>query len=80
MSVEMAFNLLWGVACALLGLLYKSTLSRLDRLDESIEKLADQMNHVVSDHPARSEIQADINRIERQIERILDKLDGKVDK
>lgn len=80
MSLEMAFNLLWGVACGVLGLLYRQTLSQIDELHKMIEKMNDRLLVISTNYPTRTELQSEIDRIERLIERILDKLDQKADK
>lgn len=80
MSLEIAFNLLWGVACGVLGLLYRQTLSQIDELHKMIEKMNDRLLVISTNYPTRTELQSEIDRIERLIERILDKLDQKADK
>lgn len=80
MTWELAFNLVWGVACGALGLLYRQTLSRMDELSKTIEKMNDRLLDFSTNYPTRKEIQTEINRIERQAERILDKLEQKADK
>ena len=80
MTLELAFDLVLGVAWGLLGMLYKSILSRLERIEEQNEKLAEQISFILRDYPTRRELQTDINHIEKQVERILDKLDRKADK
>ena len=80
MSLEIAYNLLWGVACGVLGLLYRQTLSQIDELHKMIEKMNDRLLVISTNYPTRTELQSEIDRIERLIERILDKLDQKADK
>lgn len=91
MTIELAFNLLWGVVCGALGLLYKSTQSRLDRIeksidnfahraDEHIDKLTVHVGKIMTDYSSRSELTTSLGKIERQLERIEDKLERKADK
>ncbi|MBQ9183618.1 MAG: hypothetical protein IJV35_11155 [Neisseriaceae bacterium] len=80
MSLEMAFNLLWGVFVGVAGLLYKNLLARLDRKDTADNRRDEQINHVLVNYMPRNEVQAALQRIESQLNRIYDKLDQKADK
>ena len=80
MSLEMAFNLLWGVFVGVAGLLYKNLLARLDRKDTADNRRDEQINHVLVNYMPRNEVQAALQRIDSQLNRIYDKLDQKADK
>lgn len=80
MSLEMAFNLLWGVFVGVAGLLYKNLLARLDRKDTADNRRDEQINHVLVNYMPRNEVQAALQCIENQLNRIYDKLDQKADK
>ena len=76
----MAFNLLWGVFVGVAGLLYKNLLARLDCKDTADNRRDEQINHVLVNYMPRNEVQAALQRIESQLNRIYDKLDQKADK
>ena len=76
----MAFNLLWGGFVGVAGLLYKNLLARLDRKDTADNRRDEQINHVLVNYMPRNEVQAALQRIESQLNRIYDKLDQKADK
>lgn len=80
MTIELAFNLLWGVFVGVAGLLYKNLLARLDRKDTADNRRDEQINHVLVNYMPRNEVQAALQRIENQLNRIYDKLDKKADK
>ena len=80
MSLEMAFNLLWGVFVGVAGLLYKNLLARLDRKDTADNRRDEQINHVLVNYMPRNEVQAALQLSESQLNRIYDKLDPKADK
>lgn len=80
MTLEFAFNLVWGVVLVVVGLLYKNLLERLKQTDDALNKLSNHLSIIMTDYVSRQEVSHSLNRIERKLERIEDKLERKADK
>ena len=80
MTLEFAFNLVWGVVLVVVGLLYKNLLERLKQTDDALNKLSNHLSIIMTDYVSRQEVSHSLSRIERKLERIEDKLERKADK
>lgn len=78
------FNIVLGAASILSGWWMKTMWSSLQHLQASDEKITDKLNEVeilvVGEYVRKADVDRGFNELNKKLDRIFDKLDGKADK